>query len=255
MLIDPIQFAEDTEKIVVKGALRKYYRLARPERWYGGISSAYCCGCNLRCVFCFSGFPRDKPQDIGQFYDPRQVFKELLLCARKYGYDKLRITGNEPTLGKEHLFRVIELTEKTNLLYILESNGILIGHDEDYARRLAKYKHVHVRISLKGTDNLEFSKLTGANANAFDLQLKALENLTNYNVPCNPAVMTSFSPSEGVERLKERLQRIDQSLANKLEEESVILYPPVIKRLKEKGIKLNASALPTKTYRSKYYCA
>jgi uncharacterized Fe-S cluster-containing radical SAM superfamily protein len=254
MLIDPVQLAGETEKIVVKGALRKYYRSARPEKWYGGISSAYCCGCNLRCVFCFSGFPRDNPQDIGQFYSPQQVFKELIVCAQRYGYDKLRITGNEPTLGKEHLFGVIELAEKTNILYILESNGILIGHDEDYARQLARYRHVHVRIPLKGTDNQEFSKLTGAKPNAFDLQLKALENLVDCKVPCNPAVMTSFSSPENVERLREKLGGIGQSLADNLEEESVILYPPVVKRLQKKGIKPNASALPTKTYRSKYPC-
>lgn len=253
MLIDPVRFSEDTEKIVVKGTLRKYYRSARAERWYGGSSSAYCCGCNLRCVFCFSGFPRDNPQNIGEFYEPKQVFKQLLFCAQKHNYDKIRITGNEPTLGKEHLVRVIELVEKTDLLYILESNGILIGHDEDYAQRLAKYRHVHVRISLKGTDNLEFSKLTGADPAAFDLQLKALENLTDNAVPCNAAVMTSFSTEESVERLKERLRGISQELADNLEEENVILYPPVIKRLEEKGIKLNTSTMPTKAYRSKYY--
>ena len=150
MLIDPVKLAEETEKIVSRGALRKYYRSARPEKWYGGISSAYCCGCNLRCLFCFSGFPRDHPESIGQFYEPQQIFKELVACANKYGYERIRITGNEPTLGKEHLFGLLELIEKTDFLFILESNGILIGDEEDNARRLAKYKHVHVRISLKG---------------------------------------------------------------------------------------------------------
>jgi uncharacterized Fe-S cluster-containing radical SAM superfamily protein len=255
MWIDPVKLAEETEKVVIKGASRKYYRLARPERWYGGISSAYCCGCNLRCVFCFSGFPRDNPQSIGQFYEPKQVFKELLSCAGENGYEQLRITGNEPSLGKEHLFGVLELVEKTPFLYILESNGILIGYDEDYAKQLAKFKRVHVRISLKGTDNQEFSRLTGANPNAFDLQLKALENLTKYEVSCNPAVMISFSSSKNVERLKERLCNIDCSFDDCLEEEQVILYPPVVKRLDENGIKPNTWALPTRTYRSKYYDA
>ncbi|MCS7131694.1 MAG: molybdenum cofactor biosynthesis protein MoaA, partial [Hadesarchaea archaeon] len=41
-LLDPIKLADDIEKIVVRGELRKYYRVARPGRWYGGIASADC---------------------------------------------------------------------------------------------------------------------------------------------------------------------------------------------------------------------
>jgi len=39
-LYNPIKLAEEIEKIVVKGTLRKYYRLSRPGRWYGGIATA-----------------------------------------------------------------------------------------------------------------------------------------------------------------------------------------------------------------------
>jgi uncharacterized Fe-S cluster-containing radical SAM superfamily protein len=237
MSFDPVELAEDTEKVVARGVSRKYYRAARPEKWYGGISSAYCCGCNLRCVFCFSGFPRDHPESIGEFYEPQQVFRKLVACANKYGYTKLRITGNEPTLNKEHLLNLLTFVERTDFHYILESNGILIGHDPEFAKQLSKFNHVHVRISLKGTDAEEFSKLTGADPKAFDLQLKALENLTSFGVPYNPAVMLSFSSQEGLEKLKERLEDIENGLANRLEEEHVILYPPVVKRLKESGIK------------------
>jgi hypothetical protein len=49
--------------------------------------------------------------------------------------------------------------------------------------------------------------------------------------------MLSFSSQEGLEKLKERLEDIEHGLANRLEEEHVILYPPVVKRLKESGIK------------------
>jgi len=36
--------------------------------------------------------------------------------------------------------------------------------------------------------------------------------------------------------LENKLQEIDPSLVNNLEEELVILYPPVVKRLKKAGI-------------------
>jgi uncharacterized Fe-S cluster-containing radical SAM superfamily protein len=164
------------------------------------------------------------------------VFRELVACADKYRYSQLRITGNEPTIGKEHLLNLLAMIENTNLQYILESNGILIGNDPDFAEQLARFTHVHVRISLKGTDEEEFSRLTGASSNSFDLQIRALENLMTFGVPCNPAVMVSFSSQKGLEKLKEKLARIDGSLVNRLEKEYVILYPPVVERLKKSRI-------------------
>ena len=49
--------------------------------------------------------------------------------------------------------------------------------------------------------------------------------------------MMSFSSSAGIQQLKSKLSEIDQGLADNLEEEYVILYPPVVERLKQAGIK------------------
>lgn len=37
---DPIKLAKEVEKVVTRGELRRYYRAARPGRWYGGIATA-----------------------------------------------------------------------------------------------------------------------------------------------------------------------------------------------------------------------
>ncbi|MDH5450795.1 MAG: radical SAM protein [Candidatus Bathyarchaeota archaeon] len=235
-MYDPVILAQHTRKIVVRGNLRKYYRKVRSERWYGGIAGAYCCGCNLRCVFCWSGFPRDNPDKIGDFYTPEQVFNQLKEVAHKKGYRQIRITGNEPTIGRDHLFGVLELVDQSNLLFILETNGILIGHDKQYAEQLSKFKNLHVRVSLKATNPEKFSKLTGAKPEAFEFQLKALRNLIDSHVSFNPSIMMSFCSPSGIQQLMDRLREIDQSLASNLEEEYVILYPPVVVRLKEAGI-------------------
>lgn len=230
-------FTEETEETVVKGRSRKYYRKARGGRWYGGIASAYCCGCNLRCVFCWSGFPRDHPDKVGQFYSPEQVFNQLVEVASKRGYRQLRVTGNEPTIGRDHLLGILELVDGSNFRFILETNGILIGHDRRYSEQLSHFKNLHVRVSLKATSPQEFSRLTGAKPEGFDLQLEALKNLLDAEVSFHPAMMMSFSSPGEVRQLKNRLQSIDRSLAVNLEEEYVILYPPVVERLKKAGIK------------------
>jgi uncharacterized Fe-S cluster-containing radical SAM superfamily protein len=234
MIFNPLELAKQTEKIVCKGELRKYYRVSRPGRWYGGIATADCLGCCLRCVFCWSR-QRDFPEKIGSFFSPKEVADKLISCAKKFGYEQLRISGNEPTLGKEHLLKLLELVDKADYKFILETNGILIGHDKNYSKELSKFDCLHVRVSLKGTNEREFSMLTGAVPQAFNLQLNALKNLLDAGVSCHPAVMLSFSPSKNFERLKAKLRQIDPSL--EVEEEYVFLYPNVARKLNAAGIK------------------
>lgn len=246
MPYNPLQLAQETEKLVAQGMLRKYYRTARPGKWYGGIASADCCGCNLRCVFCWSGAPRDNPGRIGQFYAPKHIFNSLTACTKRFGYEQLRVSGNEPTIGKEHLLKLLELIDQTRYKFILETNGILIGHDAEYARELSRFKCVHVRVSIKGTNQQEFSRLTGAVPEAFHLQLKALENLLDAGVSCHPAVMLSFSSEENFHKLIERLREIDSRLAEEVEEEYVFLYPHVLERLRIAGIKPRVAYEPNR---------
>lgn len=244
MSYDPLKLAREVESVVTRGSLRKYYRTARPGRWYGGIATADCCGCCLKCVFCWSGAPRDNPSGIGRFYSPEHIFNKLVGCAEKFGYERLRVSGNEPTIGKEHLFKLLDLTDQTHYKFILESNGIMI--DSSYAKQLSKYKCVHVRISLKGTSPEEFSTLTKATPEAFNLQLEALKNLLDAGVPCHPAVMLSFSHKKNYEALKNRLREVDLNLPGELEEEYVFLYPHVIERLSREGIKPHVAYKPNK---------
>ncbi|MCS7139201.1 MAG: radical SAM protein [Candidatus Nezhaarchaeota archaeon] len=237
MPFDALKLSEAIERVVVRGMSRKYYRVARGGMWYGGIATADCCGCNLKCVFCWSGAPRDNPDKIGNFYTPSQIYSALKNCALKQGYKQVRISGNEPTIGRDHLLKVLELVEGDGLFnFILETNGILIGNDKSYAQALSKFSTVHVRVSLKGTCEEEFSLLTGALREQFNLQLQALKNLLDYGVSCHPAVMLSFSDRESLERLRERLSEIDPALPDNVEEEYVFMYPHVVERLKRSSI-------------------
>lgn len=143
---DPIEKMEEVESIVMQNLKRKYYRLVRADRWYGGIATSDCVGCNLRCIFCWSGKPRDYPEEVGKFYSPEEVFQALTSCARKFGYSQVRVSGNEPTISRGHILKLLELFEETNYTFILETNGILIGCDKSYARDLAKFKCLQVRV-------------------------------------------------------------------------------------------------------------
>lgn len=247
---DPIELSKLVKRIVVKGygknQRRKYFRF-RGGRWYGGIATGDCVGCNLRCVFCWGWYARDNADKLGRFYTAEQVYYKLIRIIRKHGYNKVRVSGGEPTLSRDHLIQLLELFSDEGILFILETNGILIGYDETYARDLAKYDNVHVRVSIKGATPEEFSMLTLAKPKAFELQLKALQNLIKYNVSCHPAIMVSFSSKEGLEYLARRLVEIDRRLITEIEEEYVLLYPHVVKKLREYGIKPKIAFKPDGT--------
>jgi len=232
-LYDPITKAEETAMVVCSGDRRKYYRF-RPARFYGGIGTADCLGCCLRCLFCWSWDKVTAPDRYGEFYSPGQVADRLTTLARERGFGQVRISGNEPTLAKEHLLGVLRRIPE-DILFILETNGILIGHDSSYASDLSGFDNLYVRVSLKGTTGEEFSRLTGAQPEAFDLQMQALKNLTQCDVTAHPAVMVSFSSPDNIKSFRHTLGKINEDYKD-FEVEELALYGKVEKRLKHAGL-------------------
>jgi uncharacterized Fe-S cluster-containing radical SAM superfamily protein len=220
-------------RVVCRGIARKYHRF-RPARFYGGIATADCVGCCLRCVFCWSWDQVLRPEVFGELTTPEEVADRLLRIARKKGFRQVRISGNEPTIGREHLIRVLELVPR-ELAFILETNGILIGYDRSFARDLARFENLYARVSLKGTDEVEFSRLTGAHPTGFELQLKALENLAREQVRAHPAVMVSFSSPQNVSALRRRLGRIHPEYED-IEIEELVFWGDVEDRVKKAGL-------------------
>lgn len=245
-MYDPLERAKSLGDIAYQGARRKYYRF-RPAKWYGGIVTGDVLVCNLLCHFCWVGDKiRHHPEDMGKYYGPEEAFEKLCAIAKKCGYKQMRLSGQEPTIGREHLLELIALIDNAGFSFILETNGILIGADKEYAHKLSRFKHIHVRVSLKGANKEEFHKLTGAKLEAFELQLSALKNLLDSKVSCHPAVMVSFSTQKNLEKLNKRLELINPSLPESIEHEELILYPHIIKRLKRLNLDYNVGHEPGK---------
>ncbi len=240
-MYDPVQKALETAKIVCRGDRRKYRRF-RPARFYGGIATADCVGCCLRCIFCWSWEELARPESTGEFHTPKEVADRLVAIARKKGFDRVRLSGHEPTICREHLLGVLDHIP-ADLLFILETNGILIGSDATYAEELSRFANLYVRVSLKGAGEEEFSRLTGAVPEGFQLQIKAIENLHKAGVRVQPAVMTSFSTPENLASLRKRLADIAPGLSE-IETEELGLYGDVAARLKRAGIRYRCAYTP-----------
>lgn len=238
---DPLELAKETEKIVCRDDRRKYTKFIY-TRMYGGIVTGYTCGCCLRCIFCWVHWCRDFPEKYGQFYSPAEAFRELSRVARKARVSQLRISGAEPTLGKAHLLGLLERMENSLFsLFILETNGILIGADPDYAREIARFKKVHTRVSLKAGTPEAFTRKTGAVPESFKLPFKGIVNLMATGASFHVAAMSADSrivDRHERQSLLDRLVSIDPSLADNLENEVVAPYHNTLERLRYAGVNL-----------------
>jgi uncharacterized Fe-S cluster-containing radical SAM superfamily protein len=245
-MYDPVKRAEKLEEIVSERDLRRYYRF-RPAKWYGGIVTGDVTGCNLLCHFCWAGDEiRNDPAGRGTLYSPSEAFEKMDSIGRKKKMRQMRLSGQEPTIGREHLLDLLGLVERSGRFkFILETNGILLGHDPSYSAELGRFSCLEVRVSLKGCDNREFSSLTGAKPAGFDLQIEALSYLSEAGVEVWPAIMISFSNKKSVEKLVHRIAAIDRDLAKSIEIEELILYPHVSRRLKRKKIEFGKGHDPS----------
>ncbi len=238
---DPLELARRTEQIVCRGDRRKYTKFYCTGV-YGGIATGYTCGCCLRCVFCWVDWSRDFPEQHGEFRSSTEAFHQLSRVARKAGVDQVRISGAEPTLGKAHLLGLLERVEDSPFrLFILETNGLLIGADREYARQIARFTKVHTRVSLKAGTREAFTRKTGATPESFELPFQGIVNLLEARASFHVASMTAdprIVSDEERQSLRDRLAAIEPALVRNLEEEVVDPYHTTLERLRHAGVHL-----------------
>jgi uncharacterized Fe-S cluster-containing radical SAM superfamily protein len=116
------------------------------------------------------------------------VFDGLAANASGHGYKTISASASEGTLDRQHLYELLDLVEKSEFVYVLETNGMTLGDDEAFAKLLTKYKNLHVGVSIKGCNPEELHRLTGVRAGAYKLPFKALQHLIDAGVSCNACV-------------------------------------------------------------------
>jgi uncharacterized Fe-S cluster-containing radical SAM superfamily protein len=231
---DPVELAGETQRIAGEGDKRKYTDFYCAGV-YGGIATGYLVGCNLRCVFCWVQLSREYPERYGRLYGPDEAAAALLEHALTRRIRKVRISGGEPTLAREHLLKLIDLISKSGMLFILETNGILLGRDPTLAAELSRYENLYVRISIKAGTEKGFQERTGALGKFFELPFRAVENASshglNFRVACmsDPGLMSREERIEVIDRLA------DAGYTKELEEETCDPYDTTLVRLKQAG--------------------
>jgi uncharacterized Fe-S cluster-containing radical SAM superfamily protein len=234
---DPLELARETEKLCIKDSSRKYTNFYCTGV-YGGISTGYLVGCCLRCVFCWVSFSRDFPYKYGKFFTPEEVFERLLSNAKTAKVKKLRVSGGEPTLGKAHLLKLLDLVDDTNYFFFLETNGILLGKEPEYVRALKKYRNLYVRVSIKAGTPEGFERRTGGKGEFYELPYLAVETLKKEGLYFRVAPMSDSRLMPKEER-KEMLRKLRQiGYKDYLEEEICDPYDTSVVRLRKAGFSI-----------------
>jgi uncharacterized Fe-S cluster-containing radical SAM superfamily protein len=123
--------------------------------------------------------------------------------------------------------------------FILETNGILLGADVEYARQVARFKKVQTRVAVKAGTPEAFSQKTGAKAEFFELPFRGIANLLEAGGSVHVAAMSAdprFMTKQERQALLERLRAIHPGLVKNLEEEVVSPYHNALERLRHAGI-------------------
>lgn len=138
-------------------------------------------------------------------------------------------------LAKDHLLQVLDLVDGQGFTFILETNGIPLGQDDDYTHQLARYGDIHVRVSLKAGTPQGFQERTGARGEFWELPYQAIESLQQAGVSFHVAAMTDsrLMPAAERERLLQKLEEV--GYGRYLEQEVCDPYPSSLVRLEAAG--------------------
>jgi uncharacterized Fe-S cluster-containing radical SAM superfamily protein len=153
---DPVQRTKDVESLVMQGDKRRYYRF-RFAKFYGGIVTADAVGCNLLCAYCWNYSRNLNPTKAGEFYSPHEVAEKLRAISDKHKCNQFRVSGAEPILGRNSALHLAEVIELMNGHFIIETNGLAIGHDISLLDLLRPLK-CHIRTIVFNTTNLTYHK-------------------------------------------------------------------------------------------------
>ncbi|HSO27690.1 MAG TPA: GTP 3',8-cyclase MoaA, partial [Anaerolineales bacterium] len=111
--------------------------------------------CNLRCVYCMPEDMTFRPN--AELMQDDEVIKLVQLCAR-LGFDKIRLTGGEPTVRANVVDLVRDIAHTPGIHSLsMTTNGLLLGR---LAEPLARAGLQRVNVSLDTLEPEKFKRLT-----------------------------------------------------------------------------------------------
>src|SRR3954471_16130185 len=134
--------------------------------------------CNLTCPICYSeSSPRRGPHRSFE-----QVEFMLDCCVRNEGEpDVVQISGGEPTIHPQ-FWQILDAAKARPIKHLmLNTNGVKIAHDPEFARRLKDYMPgFEIYLQYDSSRPSRLRELRGEDLS--DVRTKALERLNEHNI-------------------------------------------------------------------------
>jgi len=148
--------------------------------------------CNLRCPVCYaaSGPERLEHRSIAL------IEKMLDAVVRNEGRpDVVQISGGEPTLHPD-FFKIIEMAKAKPIRHLMvNTNGVRIAQDEEFAKRLADIEDFEVYLQFDSFERHALVDLRGADLHS--VREKALERLNKLEISTTLVVTLKKGLNDG----------------------------------------------------------
>jgi 7,8-dihydro-6-hydroxymethylpterin dimethyltransferase len=152
-----------------------------------------CDACNLTCPVCYAG----SGQHRSEFRSLAQIEAMLDCVVRNEKQpDVVQISGGEPTLHPE-FFRVLEMCKERPIRHLMvNTNGIRIAQDEDFAQRLAAFMpQFEIYLQFDSLQRGPLLQLRGADLRS--TRQKALERLNRLGISTTLVVTVERGVNDG----------------------------------------------------------
>jgi len=150
--------------------------------------------CNMNCPICITNVP-----SMGFQFEPDRNYFELIFkeLSRLDPRPSVQLFGGEPTV-REDLFDIIQLARSYGLNVRVVTNGLKLA-DRDYCAQLVR-QGASILISFDGFERKQY-EIFRAMPEAFDLKLKALENINELGM-AKVVLMTVVSREQDDDEFK-----------------------------------------------------
>ncbi|WP_078551487.1 radical SAM protein [Bacillus alkalicellulosilyticus] len=134
--------------------------------------------CNLQCPICYAESSPHK-ETWRSLEDIEEMLDAIVKNEREP--DIVQISGGEPTIHP-HFFDILDLAKSKPIKHIMvNTNGIKIAQDKQFAKRLASYSPgFEIYLQFDSFEESVLKELRGADLR--DIRKKAIENLNEYNI-------------------------------------------------------------------------
>ena len=146
--------------------------------------------CNLRCRFCFADGGAGEDAPIAEMKD---AIRDI---SRRCGGPLLQLSGGEPTL-RDDLPELVAFAKEAGCAYVqVNTNGLRLAREPDYARRLAEAGLDIVFLQFDGTRNDIYETLRGAPLLETKLELVRVCAALSVGVTLVPTVVRGVNDND-----------------------------------------------------------